>query len=68
METEGKIKLDRNKSCEDVTWDKISHYAQWQDSVSVVQSLWVLSPDFRSMFSSVLLNGNTLTYNSAPEP
>jgi len=27
---EGKIKLDCNKSsCEDATWDKISHYAQW---------------------------------------
>jgi len=30
MEMEGKIKLDCNKkSCEDVTWDKISHYVQW---------------------------------------
>jgi hypothetical protein len=39
METEGKIKRDRNKSCEDVTWDKISHYAQWQASVSSAEPL-----------------------------
>jgi len=30
IEMEEKIILDRNKSsCEDATWDKISHYAQW---------------------------------------
>jgi hypothetical protein len=30
MEMEGKIKLVRNKrSYEDVTWDIISHYAEW---------------------------------------